>query len=111
MFAADVEPRSSTHSGVSASHTRESSPRLLERRVSFWAPCAVVASVQPEEPRKNFMKFWVTDAIRTICRFARGDGCPKTMNQPLKPTLYLIRGPANSYFPAAFSALPCISIL
>ena len=41
-----------------------SSPRPLERRVSFCTGCGVSACVPLDEPRKSFMKFCVTDAIR-----------------------------------------------
>src|SRR6266702_1033574 len=64
MLVAEVEPRSRTHIGRSASHARESSPSPLERRVSFWAACGVAVSAPLDEPRKSFMKFCVTDAIR-----------------------------------------------
>src|ERR1035437_2417988 len=111
MLAADVEPRSSTHSGVSASHARESAPRPLERRVSFWAACGVVASVPPDELRKSFMKFWVTDAIRPARRLAQDDFYAKTLNRPLNQHFNSRRGAGGSYFPAAFSALPWISTL
>src|SRR5579864_6548564 len=70
MLEGEVEPRSSTQSGVSTFHKRESSPRPLERRVSFSAECEVAVSDVPDEPRKSFMKFCVTDAI-TLTRGVR----------------------------------------
>src|ERR1700741_465227 len=63
MLLGEVEPRSSTQSGVSLSQTRARAARPLERRVSFCGSCGVAASVPPDEPRKSFMKFCVTDAI------------------------------------------------
>src|SRR3984957_15264660 len=65
IFGGDVEPRSSTHNGVSVSQLRATSPSPLERRLSRCEVCAdEVGSGPPDEPRKSFMKFWVTDAIQ-----------------------------------------------
>src|SRR5580692_8302371 len=65
MFAGEVEPRSSTHKGVSVSQVRATSPSPLERRASLCELCADGGgSGRPNEPRKSFMKFWVTDAIQ-----------------------------------------------
>src|SRR5271165_740165 len=79
MLAGEVDPRSSTQSGVSTFHKRESSPRPLERRVSFSAAWDVVASDEPDEPRKSFMKFCVTDAIT----LTRGDRRRKLLSRSL----------------------------
>src|SRR5215472_12209151 len=100
MLVADVDPRSRMHRLFSVSQVRASSPRPLERRVSFCDVCVGEGVCgPPDEPRKSFMKFCVTDAIPISARSLRPLS-PEYQSCPSDRRLLQSKYAASKYLPS-----------